>query len=36
MADVNKRRQNYNYLRDRNIDIAFLQETHSTSKINKI
>ena len=35
VGDGTKRRQVFNYLRDKNPDIVFLQETHSVQKIQK-
>ena len=36
MAEVNKRRELFNFFRDKNADITLIQETHSSSKTSKI
>ena len=36
LSDSKKRRQIFHYVRDHDVDVVFLQETHSTSKSTKI
>ena len=36
IADTNKRRQIFYLIRDKNVDIALLQETHSCSELGKL
>ena len=36
LADGIKRRQMFNYLRDKQADVILLQETHSTTKMEKV